>query len=206
MKTTFTAFHNEVLLTTGTLKAAATAVMAAINHGSHASFYVFDDNTGRTVELDLRGNLAEVLARLPVPPGNAPADAQGDAPADAEIDNDGTAPRGRGRPKLGVIAREVTLLPRHWEWLATQPGGASVAIRRLVETARRTHAQKDQQRAAHERAYHVMATLAGNNIGFEEASRALFADDQLRFEAHTRSWQAGLRSYLMRLGFMTPAE
>src|ERR1700679_3549712 len=41
-----------------------------------------------------------------------------------------------GRPKLGVTAREVTLLPRHWDWLATQPGGASIALRRLVEDAR----------------------------------------------------------------------
>ena len=114
--------------------------------------------------------------------------------------NTGSAAR-PGRPKLGVVAREVTLLPRHWEWLATQPGGASIALRRLVETARRTHAQKDHQRAAHERAYHVMASLAGNRAGFEEASRALFANDQPRFEMHTSDWPAGLRGYLIRLGF-----
>ena len=92
-------------------------------------------------------------------------------------------PRGRGRPKLGVVAREVTLLPRHWEWLATQSGGASVALRKLVDEARRANGDRDRSRAARDAAYHFMSTMAGNLPGFEEASRALFADDQRQFAA-----------------------
>jgi len=194
MRPSYSSFQDDALLATGTLAAVTTEVMLAMDDGSHGPFFIFDDTTGRTVELDLRGTLAEVLARLPQPappPDEAPTTEAGEP----------DAPRGRGRPKLGVVAREVTLLPRHWDWLATQPGGASVALRRLVETARRTHAQKDHQRAAHERAYHVMASLAGNRAGFEEASRALFANDQPRFEMHTTDWPAGLRGYLIRLGF-----
>lgn len=80
-------------------------------------------------------------------------------------------PMGRGRPRLGVVAREVTLLPRHWDWLATQPGGPSVAIRKLVEEARRTTGARDRNRAAQEAACHFMSSMAGNFPGFEEASR-----------------------------------
>ncbi len=200
MATTYTAFHDQALLATGTLAQAATAVMLAMELGGREPFYVFDDANGRLVELDVRGDLAEVLARLPKTPNPTPNPTLIEA-TDSDNNSDTATPRGRGRPKLGVVAREVTLLPRHWDWLATQPGGASIALRRLVETARRTHAQKDQQRMAHERAYHVMSTLAGNNIGFEEASRALFANDQVAFATHAITWPAELRSYLVRLGF-----
>ena len=89
-------------------------------------------------------------------------------------------PRGRGRPSLGVVAREVTLLPHHWEWLAAQPGGASVTLRRLVDEARRSGGDAHLKRAAHEAAYSFMSALAGNLPGFEEAIRALFADDRNR--------------------------
>ena len=84
-------------------------------------------------------------------------------------------------PKLGVVAREVTLLPRHWQWLGSQPGGASVAIRKLVEAARRANQEVDQRRQTQEAAYHFMSAMAGNLPNFEEASRALFANDRGRF-------------------------
>ena len=93
------------------------------------------------------------------------------------------APRGPGRPKLGVVAREITLLPRHWEWLAQQTGGASVAIRKLVDEARRATATTAIASAsAQEAAYRFMSAMAGNLPHFEEAIRALFADDPRRFE------------------------
>src|SRR3546814_13839563 len=101
------------------------------------------------------------------------------------------APRGRGRPKLGVTAREVTLLPRHWDWLAAQPGGASVALRKLVEQAMRDDRQT--RRAAQEAAYRVMTALAGDLPGYEEAIRALFAGDRPRLENHTAGRQADRR-------------
>jgi len=98
-----------------------------------------------------------------------------------------------------VVAREVTLLPRHWAWLATQPGGASVALRRLVEEARRTSAERDRVRLAQESTFRFMNALAGNEAGFEEAARALFAGDAVRFAALTERWPADVRAHARRL-------
>ena len=116
------------------------------------------------------------------------------------------APRGRGRPKLGVVAREVTLLPRHWEWLAAQPGGASVALRKLVEQARRDNAGEDAVRQAIEAAYRVMSVLAGDLPRFEAASRALFAREPEAFAAEVAAWPEDLRSYLTGLAFGHPIK
>ena len=115
-------------------------------------------------------------------------------------------PRGRGRPKLGVVAREITLLPRHWEWLGTQPGGASVALRKLVEEARRANGDVDRARAAKEAAYRFMSTMAGNLAGFEEASRALFADDRRRFVGLIAGWPDDIRDHVVKLAFSDRAE
>src|SRR5258708_12420970 len=104
-------------------------------------------------------------------------------------------PRGRGRPKLGVVAREVTLLPRHWEWLGTQPGGASVALRKLVEEARRSSGDRDRSRAARDAAYHFMSTMAGNLPGFEQPSRAFFPDDRPPFVRLIAGWPADIRDH-----------
>jgi hypothetical protein len=103
---------------------------------------------------------------------------------------------GVGRPRLGVVAREVTLLPRHWDWLAQQRGGASAALRRLVDEARHTQAQADRQRLARERAYRFMSAMAANWPDFEEASRALFAGDGPAFERRTQGWPADVKGHL----------
>src|SRR5207237_10335800 len=125
---------------------------------------VFDDSSGRTIDLDLRGSQREALARLSRPSSNSEVPADGLAAPE---------PRGRGRPKLGVVAREVTLLPRHWEWLGAQPGGASVALRKLVEAARRSSGARDRGRAATEAAYHFMSTMAANFALFVAASTSV---------------------------------
>ncbi len=109
--------------------------------------------------------------------------------------------RPRGRPKLGVVAREVTLLPRHWEWLADQPGGASVALRKLVEAARRDHRERDEQRQLQERAYHFMSAMAGDLPGFEEGLRALYASERARFTELIAAWPADVREHALRLAF-----
>lgn len=106
------------------------------------------------------------------------------------------APRGRGRPKLGVSAREVTLLPRHWEWLSRQRGGASGALRRLVEEASRTAPGPEERRDA---AYRFMSDRCGDRPGYEEALRALYRGDRARFDALTASWPEAIRTYLARL-------
>lgn len=184
-----TAFHDATRIAGGPLAAIALAVKAAFAANPAAAILVFDDATGKVVDLDLRGSDAEIAARY--------------APRTDEATD---APRGRGRPKLGVVAREVTLLPRHWDWLALQPGGASQALRRLVDDARKSDGGRSQARAAQERAYAFIATMAGDREGFEEASRALFAGDGERFAEHSRSWPADIRAYARELlaGFSLP--
>jgi hypothetical protein len=179
---TFTAFEGQRRLASGPLHEVALAVKRAEQRDAE-SIAIFSDATGRAIDLDLRGSDDDIVARLAASP--APA-----APSE---------PRGRGRPKLGVVAREVTLLPRHWEWLTTQPGGASVTLRKLVEAARRANGDKDRSRAARDAAYHFMSAMAGNLPGFEEASRALFADERRRFAGLIAAWPDDIRDHIVRL-------
>jgi hypothetical protein len=183
---TFTAFDGPVRMATGSLPEIALAVKRTRETGE--AIMIFSDRTGRPIDLDLRGSDAEILARLPV---RESADLPQETPA--------VEPRGRGRPKLGVVAREVTLLPRHWDWLNAQPGGASVALRKLVDEARRASGDKDRARAAREAAYHFMSTMAGNLANFEEASRALFADDRRRFGELIAHWPVDIRDHAIAL-------
>lgn len=183
---TSTAFQDSTRLASGPLATVALAVRAALVTKPEAPILVFDDETGKVIDLDLRGDDAEITARYAAPA------------SDAETATD-DAPRGRGRPKLGVVAREVTLLPRHWDWLAMQPGGASQALRRLVDEARKADGSRSRVRAAQERAYAFIATMAGDREGFEEASRALFAGDEARFAEHSRSWPEDIRAHAAKL-------
>jgi hypothetical protein len=185
---TFTAFEGQWRLVSGPLAEVALAVKRAEQRALER-VAIFSDATGRAIDLDLRGSDDEIVARLPAAPGPA-------APEAASSE-----PRGRGRPKLGVVAREVTLLPRHWEWLNAQPGGASVALRKLVEAARRTNGDKDRSRATRDAAYHFMSAMAGDLPHFEEASRALFADYGRQFTALIAAWPDDVRDHIVRLAF-----
>lgn len=189
MQGTYTAFVGQRRLASGTAGEVALAVKRA-TQPLDQPIIIFDDGTGRSIDFDLRGEDREVLARLeklaPPPAGTA------EAPAE---------PRGRGRPKLGVVAREVTLLPRHWEWLGAQAGGASVALRKLVDEARRASGAKDRERQARDAAYHFMSTMAGNLPQFEEASRALFADDRRRFTGLIADWPTDIRDHIVKLAY-----
>jgi hypothetical protein len=182
--TAYSVFNNATRIAGGSLAAVALATKAALAADPAAVVLVFDDATGKVVDLDLRGGDAEIAARYASPDEEAATD---------------SAPRGRGRPKLGVVAREVTLLPRHWDWLALQPGGASQALRRLVDDARRNDGGRSQARAAQAAAYAFIATMAGDREGFEEASRALFAGDDARFAEHSRTWPQDIRSHAEKL-------
>ena len=181
----FTAFEGPRRLVSGPLAEVALVIKRAERRASEP-VAIFSDATGRAIDLDLRGSDEEILARLPqhVPAESAPE-----------------PPRGRGRPKLGVVAREVTLLPRHWEWLNAQPGGASVALRKLVEAARRDTGSLDRSRAARDAAYHFMSAMAGNLPGFEEASRALFAGDRQKFTGLIAAWPDDIRDHIVRLAY-----
>ena len=187
---TFTAFEGPRRLVSGPLAEVALVVKRAERRASEP-VAIFSDATGRVIDLDLRGTDDEIMARLPHATSLTPA-APDEAPSE---------PRGRGRPKLGVVAREVTLLPRHWEWLNAQPGGASVALRKLVEAARRANSDKDRSRAARDAAYHFMSAMAGDLAQFEEASRALFADDRRQFTTLIAAWPDDIRDHIARLAF-----
>ena len=192
-----TAFEGHRRISSGPLIEVALAVRSAAERGTGQPILTFDDATGRIVDFDLRGSKADLIARLSEAPDEAPPRPRHDpAASDAE-------PRGRGRPKLGVVAHEVTLLPRHWEWLGQQRGGASAAIRRLVDEARRNGGAEQTRRAAQEAAYKFMSAMAGDLPGFEEAARALFAGDAVRFAEQVAGWPADLRDYATKLAFGT---
>jgi uncharacterized protein len=193
----FTAFVGPQRLAAGPLAEVAIAVMQVSRRPAVPPIIIFSDVTGQPIDLDLRGTEREIISRLPQPA--SPPDVETDEAASAE-------PRGRGRPKLGVVAREVTLLPRHWEWLGAQPGGASVALRKLVEEARRANGDADRARAARDAAYRFMSVMAGNLAGFEEASRALFADDRRRFVGLVAGWPDDIRDHVVKLAFSDRAE
>jgi uncharacterized protein len=183
MPITCTAFAGLQRIASGPPEQVALAAKAALDADLARPLLVFDDQSGSLVDFDLRGTPQEILARLAIALPGPPA-----APA-----------RGPGRPKLGVVAREVTLLPRHWDWLGAQPGGASVALRKLVDAARATHAGADRRRLAQQSADRFMSALAGNEPGYEEAARALYAGDPERFEQSMVAWPADVRDHALRL-------
>lgn len=180
----YTAFAGQRLLASGELAVVAAEVREAIRGGEDAAVLMFDDDTGRVVDLDLRAGVSTA--------SESPRDTV--APA-----VDGAPRRGRGRPSLGVVAGEVTLLPRHWEWLKSQPGGASVAIRKLVDEARRATEAADAARHARDATYRFMSAIAGDQPWYEEALRALYSNRRGDFEERIRFWPQDVRNHALRL-------
>jgi hypothetical protein len=173
----YSAFIGTRLLVSGELKKVLLKVKQRLDAGEEALVLIFSDSSGQQVEFDLRGTPDEMLAReLPAP-----------------------RPAGPGRPKLGVVSREVSLLPRHWDWLEQEPSGISAALRRLVEEASKRDPERQRARHARAAASRFMTALAGDLPNYEEASRALFAEDQARFEELIRSWPKDVRKQLERL-------
>ncbi|WP_436643897.1 DUF2239 family protein [Microbaculum sp. FT89] len=191
------AFNGPTRVAAGPRIDVALAVKQAIDRDETAQILVFDTATSRPVEFDLRGTLDEVRKRLidaadgarPVTPGPEAA------PPDTASPEADERPKRPGRPKLGVVGREVTLLPRHWAWLNGQPGGASVALRKLVEKARQASDRTDRQRVGRDSCYRFMSAMAGNLPNFEEASRALFAGDRDKFDEMVDFWPGDIREH-----------
>jgi hypothetical protein len=173
---TFTAFAGHQLIAAGPLPDLLTGTKAWLDRRERATLLIFDDQTGRAVDFDFRGTLQQVLARA-LPPEGAPRP---------------------GRPRLGVVGREVSLLPRHWEWLEQQPNGISAALRRLVDEARKREPGRQRARAIRDATSRVMTALAGDLPGFEEATRALFAGDERGLERLVHGWPADVRKYVLR--------
>ena len=173
----FSAFSGVHLLASGTLREVLSASKALVDRNDDPRLLIFEDHTGRQVDFDFSGTLAEVLERaLPAPERVGP-----------------------GRPKLGVVSREVSLLPRHWEWLEEQPQGISAALRRLVDEAKKKHPGEERARRGREAVSKIMTALAGNLEHYEEASRALFAKDNARYAQLIRAWPKDIQSQLLRL-------
>jgi hypothetical protein len=174
-----TAFVGKDIVASGSLEEVALAVKERLRQEPTISPLIFDDKTGRPIDLDLRGTDEAIVRRLD----------------DHPVDGAKPPARSPGRPKLGVVSREVSLLPRHWDWLNSQPGGASVALRRLVDEARHANPVADRVRLAREATYRFMTAMAGNEPGYEEATRALFAGNSARYHALIAGWPAGVRYY-----------
>lgn len=189
------AFQGSSQVGAGPLLAVADAAKLAFDRDPALTILIFDDSSSHPLEVDLRGTRADVARRIAgMAPSRTEADSGQSLAAEAvEVQ------RGPGRPRLGVVAREITLLPRHWEWLGKQPGGASVALRKLVDDAKKANESKDRARVAQESAYRFMSAMAGNQPGFEEATRAFFANNSERFEQLTQYWPPDIREHALVL-------
>lgn len=183
----YTAFAGENCIASGDINGVLLAVKSRADDGENRPILIFEDHTGIQIDFDLRGTSDEVLAKLSSHPHFAPS---------TPVREKKTGP---GRPNLGVISREISLLPRHWDWLGKQPSGASAALRRLVDEARKRDTGKEQARQAKEAAGKFMWTMAGNLPDFEEACRALYADEREGLENIIASWPPDIRNHVLRL-------
>jgi hypothetical protein len=180
---TYTAFENFEILTWGGLEEVAIDVRKRLKAHPSASIFIFSDSTGKEMDLDFSGTEKEMLSRLKV-----------------YASTDPTSSPGPGRPKLGVVSREVSLLPQHWEWCSMQEGGASAAIRRLVEEKTKAPmSAKDKTKHAQEVAYRFLSAIAGNLPNFEDAIRFLYRRDKKKFKELIADWPADLVTHTMNL-------
>ncbi|GMA49583.1 hypothetical protein GCM10025857_09400 [Alicyclobacillus contaminans] len=189
MDTPCTAFLGEHVVASGPLAQVVSKVKDTINHHHLSQVLIFDDSTSRQIEIDFRGTKEAVLERLSQHPDAVASIPQSDTDSLRRV----------GRPRLGVVAGEVTLLPRHWEWLKSQPGGASATLRRLIDEARHARENQDKVRAAQEATYRFMTVMAGNLSHYEEALRALFAGDSRRFYELIDGWASDIRNHIKKL-------
>lgn len=177
-----TAFAGSKKIAEGSVSEVASKIKRHMEKHPLDSLLIFDDETSAQVELDLRGTLEDVLSRL------------------RNDDKNRDEKSGPGRPKLGVVSREIGLLPRHWDWLALQPGGASVTLRKLVEEAKKQNKGRDAVRRSQNAAYKFMSAMAGDLPHFEEASRAFFAKNKALFETLCAAWPADIRNHILKVG------
>jgi hypothetical protein len=198
MVTRCTGFAATKRIASGDLPMVAREAKAVWDRDKWAQVLIFDDVTSNLIEVDFRGSPEDVVGRIA-------EEVPDPAPGSGSDKPDGD-PRRPGRPRLGVVGREVTLLPQHWDWLANQPGGASVALRKLVEQARTANSGRDRRRRAQEAAYKFLSAMAGNELGFEEAIRALFGGKRERFDEMVEAWPEDVRDHAKKLGALAFAE
>jgi uncharacterized protein len=181
----YLAFNAKELLVKGKLSDIALTLKNYEKQSDATPLLLFNGSSGQQIDIDLSGSDSEVVERYREP--NLPG--QNIAPESASAPQK----RGRGRPKLGVQGREVTLLPRHWEWLDLQRGGASATLRRLIDEDRKESLALNAVKNAQDATNRFMYAIAGNLPGFEEAIRALYARDGARFKEETQTWPVDIR-------------
>ncbi|MBC7539648.1 MAG: DUF2239 family protein [Bacteriovorax sp.] len=180
---TYTAFDGHKLFGQGDLSEIVIKIKKQLGKSDNASIIIFSDNTGKVFDFNFQGTLSDVKKRLDmyiqteVPEVNA----------------------GAGRPKLGVISREISLLPQHWEWLATQPGGSSSTLRKLVDEAKKKTSGGPSIKQTQEIVHRFASAMAGDFEGFEEALRALYRKDKGLFHAQMKNWPEDIRDYIIEL-------
>lgn len=187
----YTAFHGHELLATGKMVDVALAAKAWQEKHPKARVMVFDDHNGHQIEFDFRGSEEKFLTRLKEMTGT-----------DATTSSTEIDPRvktGPGRPKLGVVSREIGLLPRHWEWLGQQPEGASAALRKLVEEARKKYAARDEIRRVQDSVQRFMTAMAGDLPNYEEVLRAFYAKDRAKYSKLMAAWPKALRDHALKI-------
>ncbi|MGZ3694378.1 MAG: DUF2239 family protein [Bdellovibrionota bacterium] len=182
-QTLYSAFANSNLLFRGPLSEVVLKVKKSLGKAENSSILIFSDATGKTMDFNFQGSERDVLKRLEVFVSSSEA----------------IETTGPGRPKLGVVSREVSLLPRHWEWLATQSGGASATLRTLIEEAKKKSSTQMNTKQLQERAYKFMSVMAGDLRGFEEALRALYKKDRENFLLHTKEWPRDIKNHVAEM-------
>ena len=178
----YTAFENTELFHQGSLSEVVLKIKDQIGKADNSSIVIFSDSTGKTIDFNFQGSKKDVLKRLEI-----------------FTSEDSSISTGPGRPKIGVVSREISLLPQHWEWLATQPGGASAILRRLVDEAKKKSSGQASVKSIQEKVHRFLSAIAGDFEGFEEALRAFYRKDKEQFLSHMRSWPKDVREHAMDL-------
>ncbi|MDB5050547.1 MAG: hypothetical protein JWO30_3618 [Fibrobacteres bacterium] len=179
---TYTAFEGHKLVSQGPLPEVILGIKRRIGKAENSSTLVFSDATGNTMDFNFQGTEKDVLKRLEV-----------------FVREDGPESSGPGRPRLGVVSREVSLLPRQWEWLASQSGGASAVLRRLVDEAKKKSLEGNSIKQIQEKAYKFMFAVAGDLKGYEEAIRALYKKDKKNFLLQMEDWPHDVKAHALDL-------
>lgn len=182
-RTNYTAFEGVKLFAHGPLTEVVLKIKKHITKADHTTILIFSDETGKTIDFNFQGSDKDVLKRLEIYTTPEP-------PLDSS---------GPGRPKLGVVSREVSLLPRHWEWLASQPGGASSTLRKLVEDAKKKSSENQSIKQSQEKTYRFMSVVAGDFSDYEEVLRALYKKDEKKFLSLIESWPNDIQKHLIKL-------
>ncbi|MBT78986.1 MAG: hypothetical protein CL587_01170 [Alteromonadaceae bacterium] len=166
----YIAIHNKTLIAQGELPA---VIRETVKQFPDAEPYLFKLDDGKRTDIDWRGDAEEVISRLP-------ASLMPQA-------------KKRGRPKLGVKSKEVTLLPEHWEWLSLQRGGASTTLRKLIDAVMAQMTPEQERRIKQDQLYNMMRVFE-DEAGFEASSRALYRLDETAFTQAIANWPQALQA------------